>query len=171
MTRRLALPALFGLVAILVGGCGYSMRPTLPSGIKTLQVPVLENKTSEPGIEDFLTQALIQAIVNSGAAKIAKSADTADGRLEGKIVGYALTSLSFDRTANVTAYRLTVALALTLRDLRKNEVLWKQDRIEDRADFQVAGQVTTNLVRETDALQRAAVDVSRAIVSFAFEGF
>ena len=92
-------------------------------------------------------------------------------RLEGKIVGYALTSLSFDRTANVTAYRLTVALALTLRDLRKNEVLWKQDRIEDRADFQVAGQVTTNLVRETDALQRAAVDVSRAIVSFAFEGF
>ena len=50
-------------------------------------------------------------------------------------------------------------------------MLWKQDRIEDRADFQLAGQVTTNLVRETDALQRAAVDVSRAIVSFAFEGF
>jgi outer membrane lipopolysaccharide assembly protein LptE/RlpB len=171
VTGQVRLAAVVTLVAVLAGGCGYSLRPTLPSGIKTLQVPVLENKTSEPGIEDFLTQALIQAIVNSGAAKIARSAESADARLEGQIVGYALTSLSFDRTANATAYRLTVALALTLRDLRKNEVVWKQDRIEDRADFQVAGQVTTNLVRETDALQRAAVDVSRAIVSFAFERF
>jgi hypothetical protein len=171
VTRRTALRILAAFPGLVAGGCGYSLRPSLPSGIKTLQVPVLDNRTSEPGIEDFLTQALIQAIVNSGAAKIASSGASADARLEGKIVGYSLASLSFDRTANVTSYRLTVALALTLRDLRKDEVIWKQDRIEDRADFLVAGQVATNLVRETDALQRAAIDVSRAIVSFAFERF
>ena len=171
MTRPVRLSVVVTLLAVLGGGCGYSLHPSLPSGIKTLEVPVLENKTSEPGIEDFLTQALIQAIVNSGTAKMARSAESADARLEGQIVGYALTSLAFDKTSNVTAYRLTVALSLTLRDLRKNEVVWKQDRIEDRADFQVAGQVATNLVRETDALQRAAVEVSRAIVSFAFERF
>jgi hypothetical protein len=169
--RRPALAGLVVLIGLAAASCGYSLHPTLPSGIRTLQVPVLENKTSEPGIEDFLTQALIQAIVNSGAAKIASSETAADARLEGKIVGYSLTSLSFDRAANVTSYRLTVALALTLRDLRKDEVVWKQDRIEDRADFLLSGQQSVNIVLQNDALQRAAVDVSRAIVSFAFERF
>jgi len=169
--RRPALAGLVVLIGLAAASCGYSLHPSLPSGIRTLQVPVLENKTSEPGIEDFLTQALIQAIVNSGAAKIASSETTADARLEGKIVGYSLTSLSFDRAANVTSYRLTVALALTLRDLRKDEVVWKQDRIEDRADFLLSGQQSVNIVLQNDALQRAAVDVSRAIASFAFERF
>ncbi len=171
MTRRTALVGLLAGLALSAGGCGYSLRPSLPPGIKTVYIPTLVNQTQEPGIEDFLTQALTQAVVNSGAAKMAPSAESADASLEGRIVGYSLASLAFDRSANVTQYRLTVALALTLRDLRKNEVIWKQDRIEDRADFQVAGQQTLNIVLQNDALQRAAVDVSRAIVSFAFEGF
>ena len=165
-----ALAALLGVV-LAAGGCGYSLRPSLPGNIKTVHIPVLENKTQEPGIEDFMTQALTQAVVTSGAAKIAQSAEEADGVLEGSIVEYSLTSLAFDRSANATQYRLQIGLALTLRDRRSGEVVWKQDRISERADFPVAGQVTATLVREQDAVRRAAVDISRAIVSFAFEGF
>ncbi len=171
----MTLPRITGAVAcgLLLGaaGCGYSLRSSLPSGIKTVHVPVLENRTQEPGIEDFLTQALTQAVVTAGRVQIASSVESADASLEGKIVEYALTSLAFDRTANVTQYRLQIALALTLRDLHKNAVIWKQDRIEERADFAVSGQVTQTLAREEDAVKRAAVDVARAIVSFAFEGF
>ncbi|HEV8307860.1 MAG TPA: LPS assembly lipoprotein LptE [Methylomirabilota bacterium] len=169
---------LSGAVAVVLallgaGGCGYSLRSggNLPSSIQTVHIPVLENKTREPGIEDFITQALTQAVVTAGRLKIAANAASADAVLEGSIIGYSLTSLSFDSSANVTRYRLQIALALTLRDRQKNEVIWRQDRIEERADFPVSGQVTVNLVREQDAVKRAAVDVSRAIVSLAFEGF
>ena len=93
-----------------------------------------------------------------------------DAVLEGQIVEYSLTSLAFNQSANVTQYRLQIALALTLRDRTKN-VIWKQERIGERADFPVTGQVTTTLAREQDAVKRAAVDVARAIVSLAFEGF
>jgi hypothetical protein len=142
----------------------------MPAGIRTIHVPVLENKTQEPGIEDFITQALTQAVVQSGV-RIARNAEEADASLEGAIVEYRLTSLSFDSSANVTSYRLIIGLALTFRDLKQNKVIWKQDRIEERADFVVAGQVTQTIAREQVAVQRAAVDVARAIVSFAFEGF
>jgi outer membrane lipopolysaccharide assembly protein LptE/RlpB len=165
-----ALAALLGVV-LAAGGCGYSLRPSLPGNIKTVHIPVLENKTQEPGIEDFITQALTQALVTSGVARIAPSAEQADATLEGSIVEYSLTSLAFDRSANATQYRLQIGLALTLRDRRSGEVVWKQDRISERADFPVAGQVTTTLVREQDAVRRAAVDISRAIMSLAFEGF
>jgi len=142
----------------------------MPAGIRTIHVPVLENKTQEPGIEDFITQALTQAVIQSGV-RIAANAQEADATLEGAIVEYRLTSLSFDSSANVTSYRLIIGLALTFRDLKQNKVIWKQDRIEERADFIVAGQVTQTIAREQVAVQRAAVDVARAIVSFAFEGF
>jgi hypothetical protein len=142
----------------------------MPAGIRTIHVPVLENKTQEPGIEDFITQALTQAVVQSGV-RIAANAQEADATLEGAIVEYRLTSLSFDSSANVTSYRLIIGLALAFRDLKQNKVIWKQDRIEERADFVVAGQVTQTIAREQVAVQRAAVDVARAIVSFAFEGF
>jgi hypothetical protein len=168
MRRFVALALVLALAA---AGCGYSMRASLPANIKTVHIPTLENRTQEPGIEDFVTQALTQALVTSGVAKIASNATEADGVLEGTIVEYSLTSLSFDRTANVTRYRLQIALALSLRDRRSGDVIWKQDRIEERSDFPVSGQVTQTISREQDAVKRAAVDVSRAIVSLAFEGF
>jgi outer membrane lipopolysaccharide assembly protein LptE/RlpB len=170
VTRRLLVLTL--ALAVALGGCGYSLRASLPGNFKTVHIPVLENRTQEPGVEDFITQALTTALVTSGMAKIARSADEADAILEGQIVEYTLTSLAFDSTANVTAYRLTIGLTLTLRDRAKNnEVVWRQERIDERADFRVAGQVTTTLVREQDAVRRAAVDIARAIVSLAFEGF
>ena len=171
MMARYRVVAGLLFLALAAGGCGYALRASLPGGIKTLHVPTLVNRTQEPGIEDSLTQALTQAVVTSGRVKIAANKDSADATLEGSIVEYNLTALSFDQGANVTRYRLRIALALTLRDLRKNEVIWKQDRIEERADFTVSGQVTQTLAREEEAVKRAAVDVSRAIVSFAFEGF
>src|SRR5581483_6101593 len=60
--------------ALVTGGCGYSLRTSLPPGIKSVHVPVLENKTSEPGIEDFITQALTQAVVQSARVRIARNA-------------------------------------------------------------------------------------------------
>jgi len=170
MARRGLLAAVLGLV-LASAGCGYTLRTSLPGGIKTVHIPVLQNRTQEPGIENSITQALTQAIVTSGLAKIAANAEEADASLEGVIVGYNLTSLAFDRGSNVTQYRLQIALALTLRDLRKKEVIWKQERIEERADFPVSGQVTQTLQSEDEAVRRAAVDISRAIVSLAFEGF
>lgn len=168
--RALAVLLVSLAAAVALGGCGYSLRTSMPAGIKSVHVPVLENRTAEPGIEDFITSALTQAVVGTGA-RIAASAADADASLEGSIVEYRLISLSFDSSANVTSYRLIIALALTFKDLKQNKVIWKQDRVEERADFVVSGQVTQTLAREQVAVQRAAVDVARAIVSFAFEGF
>lgn len=171
MTGHRLLAAVVLLALSGLGGCGYSLRPSLPPHIKTIHIPVLENRTREPGIEDFITQALTQAFVTSGQVKIAESAERADAVLQGTIIEYSLTSLAFDRSANVTQYRLQIALALTLRDRANNTIIWRHERIEERADFNVAGQVTQTLVREEAAVKQAAVDIGRAIVSLALEGF
>src|SRR5262249_57647119 len=123
---------------------------SLPGNIKTVPIPTLQNRTQEPGIEDFIPQALTTAVVTSGVARIA-NAEQADAVLDGQIVEYPLTSLAFNSTANVTQYRLSIALALTLKDRRTGDVVFKQDRIGERADFQVAGQGTTATARDPEA--------------------
>ncbi len=151
-------------------GCGYSLRGNLPGHIRTVAVPIFVNKTQEPAVENFLTQAVVDAFVTSGRLKVVRP-DEADSILEGEIVGYRLDSLSFDSRANVREYRLTVTLNLQFRDVRRNAMLWRQEGVSEKADFRVPGQVSATISREEAAVRGAAVDIGRTIVNMAVDRF
>jgi outer membrane lipopolysaccharide assembly protein LptE/RlpB len=157
-------------VLVLVAGCGYSLRGSLPGHIRTVAVPIFANKTETPTVENFLTRAVVDAFVTSGRLKVARP-EEADSVLEGEIVGYQLNSLSYDSKANVTEYRLTVTLNLQFRDVRQNIMLWRQEGVQQKADFRVPGQVSQTISSEASALRLAAVDIGRAIVNLTVDPF
>lgn len=169
MRPRIGVLALVAAL-LLVGGCGYSLRGTLPEHIRTVAIPVFTNKTQEPAVENLLTRAVVDAFVTSGRLKVVRLED-ADSILEGEIVSYQLKSLSFDRQANVQEYRLTVTLNLQFKDVKKNVVLWRQEGVQEKADFRVQGQVSATISSEESALRTAAVDIGRAIVNLTVERF
>lgn len=152
------------VVPLLLGGCGYSLRGTLPSHLKTIAVPVFVNRTSEPGVERVITQAVIAAFSSSGQLKVV-SPERADSILAGEIVAYRLQGLAFDPQERVQQYRLWLTLNLEFRDVRKNAMLWRQEGIQERADFRVPGQVAATISQEETALREAAVIIGRAIVN------
>lgn len=158
------------LTALLLAGCGYSLRGNLPDHIKTVAVPVFANRTQEPAVESFITRAVIDAFVTSGRVRVVRP-EEADAVLEGEIVGYRIESLAFDPRANVREYRLWVSLNLQFRDVRKNLTLWRQEGLQEKADFRVPGQVAQTISREESALRQAAVDIGRAIVNLAVDRF
>lgn len=158
------------LLLLAVAGCGYSLRGQLPSHIKTIAIPVFVNKTQEPAVEHFITRAVVAAFVTNGQLKVVPPED-ADAILDGEIVGYRIESLSFDPRANVREYRLAVALNLQLRDVRKRVLLWRQEGVQEKADFRVPGQVAVTISREETAVGRAAVDIGRSIVNLAIDRF
>ena len=167
MTRRALV---LSLALALLGGCGYSLRGNLPGHIRTVAIPVFANKTQQPGAETLLTAAVVDAFVTSGRLRVVRP-EEADSILQGEIVGYQLTSLSFDPSANVREYRLTVTLNLQFRDVKNNVMLWRQERVQEKADFRVPGQVAATISREEAALRAAAVDIGRAIVNMAVDRF
>jgi outer membrane lipopolysaccharide assembly protein LptE/RlpB len=166
MMRRRALL----LFLLLVAGCGYSLRGALPPHIRTIAIPIFSNRTQEPAVENVITQAVVDAFATSGQLKIASLQD-ADAILEGEIVGYRLESLSFDPKANVREYRLLVTLNLQIKDTKKNVMLWRQEGLQEKADFRVPGQVAATISREEAAVKRAAVDIGRAIVNLTVDRF
>src|SRR5437879_11767487 len=97
MRRRAALLA---LIATAVAGCGYGLRGTLPSHLKTIAIPTFANRTSEPGVENFLTRAVVDAFSTNGRLRVV-GPETADSILEGEVTGYDVQPIAFDRSANV----------------------------------------------------------------------
>jgi outer membrane lipopolysaccharide assembly protein LptE/RlpB len=170
MSQRLRVLLVLTAGALLLAGCGYSLRGSLPEHIRTVAVPVFTNKTQQPAVESFLTRAVVDAFVTSGRLKVVRP-EEADSILEGEIVGYQLDSLSYDPRANVREYRLTVTLNMQFRDVRQNVMLWRQEGLQEKADFRVPGQVAATITSEESALRQAAVDIGRAIVNLAVDRF
>jgi outer membrane lipopolysaccharide assembly protein LptE/RlpB len=153
-----------------LGGCGYTVRGTLPSHINTVAVPIFRNLTSEPAIESLITRAVVEAFTTNGRLTVV-SREQADAILDGEIVGYSVSSIAFDRDANVRQYRLLVTVNLRMRDVRRNTMLFQQTGVREQADFRVQNAVSQTISREETALRAAAVDIGRNIVSLAVTRF
>jgi len=170
---RSAAHLLAGVVlACLVGGCGYSvgLGGNLPSHIKTVAVPIFVNSTQQPAVEGVITAAVINAFVTSGRLKVVPVRE-ADAILDGNIIGYNLESIAYNSQINVTEYRLRVRVNILFRDIRQNTTLYKQDGLEQWADFRVQGQVSETLAREDQAARQAAVEIGRRIVASSVDRF
>jgi outer membrane lipopolysaccharide assembly protein LptE/RlpB len=166
--RALALG--LALLAVDLAGCGYSFRGNLPDHIKTVAVPVFTNKTAEPAVETLLTSAVVEAFASNGRLRVVKPED-ADAILDGEVVGYSVQSIAFDNRANVRQYRLLVTMNLRLRDVRRSSILFEQQSLKEKADFQVLGAVSQTISAEESAVRTAAVEIGRAIVSLTIDRF
>lgn len=158
------------LLGTMLGGCGYTVNGTLPSHINTVAVPIFRNRTQEPAIEGFITRAVVEAFSTNGRLKVVGSGN-ADAILDGEITEYSVASIAFDKDSNVRQYRLVVTVNLRMRDMRKKALLFQQNAVREQADFRVQNAVSATISREETALQAAAVDIGRAIVSLAITRF
>lgn len=171
MRRSGRAPAL-GLVLLAIGlaGCGYSFRGNLPDHIKTVGVPVFKNKTPEPAVETLLTSAVVDAFASNGRLRVVRPED-ADAILDGEVTGYSVQSIAFDAQSNVRQYRLIVTMNLRLRDIRRASVLFEEQSLREKADFQVQGAVSQTISAEEGAVRTAATEIARSIVSLTIDRF
>jgi outer membrane lipopolysaccharide assembly protein LptE/RlpB len=171
VTRRGRAGALgLGLLATALAGCGYSFKGNLPDHIQTVAVPIFSNKTGEPAIENVLTNAVVEAFSTNGRLRVVRRED-ADAILEGEVTSYAIESIAYDSQANVRQYRLVVTMNLKLRDVRRDAVLFEEQRLREKADFQVMNAVSQTISREETAVRQAATEIGRSIVSLTVNRF
>lgn len=168
MIRQAGVLVLLALVAL--GGCGYSLRGTLPSHLQSIAIPVFKNRTQQPAVENFLTRAVVEAFATNGRLRVVPT-ERADSVLEGEVTGYEVQAIAFDAQANVRQFRLVVTMDLRFTDLRQKQVLFDRKGLQERANFAIPGTVSQTIALEETALRTAAVDVGRAIVAFTIERF
>ena len=83
--RRLAAGPLALLIALICGGCGYSIRPPYRSDIRTVYIPIIKSTSFRRDINIELTNKLRVEIQNRTPFKVVGSPEGADSTLEGTI--------------------------------------------------------------------------------------
>jgi outer membrane lipopolysaccharide assembly protein LptE/RlpB len=139
----------------MMTACGYQFagRGDLPGGIQTLAVQMLENRTSETGIETIVTSALVNELNRRRQGSVVNAAK-ADAVLNGTIESITWGTVSRSGINTASERRVYATLSLTLTDMTGN-VLWKRSGLKAAQAYAVAAESKT----ETEASRRQAISV------------
>ncbi|NLP01011.1 MAG: hypothetical protein GX089_00810 [Fibrobacter sp.] len=124
--KRLIITTLF---SVLFAGCGiYSFKNTsLPSHIKTVDIPLMENHSLEPNIADEITSELNKEVIRRNLFKI--SSEKGDATITGKITGYENSPYTYGvsgtRNADVDQYAVKITAEIEFFDNKENVPIFK----------------------------------------------
>jgi hypothetical protein len=60
---------------------------------------------------------------------------------------------------------------LRLRDVKRSAILFEEQSLREKADFQVLGAVSQTISNEEAAVRSAAIEIGRSIVSLTIDRF
>ena len=169
MIRKTILILIAG--ALLATGCGYRLSGTgsfLPEHIKSIQIRNFQNRTSRVQAEQFVTFAVRDEFLRRSRLKLVEVVDQADALMEGEIVDFDVTPVSYSDSA-ADKYQVRITLNIRLMDLKNGQVLFENQRLRyldtyeiDSADF---------FSMETESLERIAGEFAASVVTAILEDF
>jgi Lipopolysaccharide-assembly len=163
--RRVApaavLVAVLGWVVVAAAaGCGY--RPLLrdakaPGGVTRIDVPLLENRTEQVGIEAELTAALVDHLDRYRAVHVTDR--EADAVLTGTIRSVALrpTAASGGGSARTQAFWAVIVVDLQLRRAGGGEVLWQATGLRGEAVYDIGPVLVGEDILAAEDLRRRSM--------------
>ena len=145
------------VLAVLVAftACGYQFKGMgleAPEGVRTIAITVLENRTSESGIETTFTGDLAYEFTRSKVLEVVDK-ETADAVLSGSIASVKVDTISHTANYQSDERRVTVTLDLTLKRA-DGKVIWSDRSVSDQEVFKVSSDKLT-----TESNKRAAIEV------------
>lgn len=162
------------LVAAMLAGCGYRLsgkNTFLPERIKIIYVAPFENRTTRPEIEQRVTEALATELSKRGGYKVISSSTGADAVLQGAITGYRGDPVTFNTQGRATRIETVVTLQASLKDLGSSQVLWSQENLVFREQYDVPQVEQAYFDQESVALTEIAQGAAKLLVTSIFEGF
>ena len=124
MTRILILGIL--LTSFLVAGCGvYTFSPKGKSEIKSIAVERFENNTAEYGLEDRMTDQIIDALIADGTFKVL-SPEYCDALLVGTLTSYVRQPHGYTENDQVETYSVTMGFDITLKNPADDTEIWNE---------------------------------------------
>ncbi len=178
--RRLLGGLLFAGGAAALTGCGYALAGRgsfLPSYIRTVGIPTLENRTTFFRVEDILTEKIRTEFIGRGKYAVRPQAEGADAVLSGEIQTVAVQPVSVNEQQLASRYSFLVSMRVQFTDARTSDVLWQNDALVFREEYELSTKGSSAidgasfLDQEGSAFDRIATDLARTVVTAIVEAF
>jgi outer membrane lipopolysaccharide assembly protein LptE/RlpB len=168
-------PLLLVGLATLAAGCGYRLSGTgpsvvLPEHVKVIAVMPFENRTARSEIEQRVTEAVAMQLSQRGSYRVVADPTLADAVLQGAVVRYTTTPVSFTPTGRTSRMEAALTLQASVRDRTNDQILWSQSGLIFKEQFDVP-ETGEFFQQESLALDLLARDAGGALVTSIIEGF
>lgn len=143
------------LLGATAGGCGYRHGELYPEGVRTIAVPVFDNRSFYRGVEFELTEALVKQIELRTPYKVT-GADAADTILLGTITGVSQRRTSRIRDGGVPQdMEVRVTVDFDWKNQRSGDTLTRRKGLVAAGRYIPTRPVGETLqTAEHDAVQR-----------------
>ena len=166
MKRRCLFLVVITVIQACVLGCGYqfSGSGSYPADVTRIYITILENRSSETGVETTFTNDLIFEFTRNRKESVAPDRASADGILSGTIASLSVENISRSSVSTAVERRVTGILNLRLES-PDGRMLWVSgDIVERQAYSVVSGDKLATDQNKADAI--AAVSQKLAESAF-----
>jgi hypothetical protein len=168
------------LSAIAFAGCGYSLAGRgsfLPSYIRTIGIPLFQNRTAYVTVEQLFTEKVRVEFQSRGQYSVQPAEAGADGVVRGDITGIAAAPAGFNDQQLARRYRFTVTVGVKFEDATQKKTLWENPSLSFSDEYELSGPLSgavtgvAFLEQERAAIERLSTDFARSVVSAILEAF
>lgn len=183
MKRALLWKLGFLCAGVLVGssGCGYSLAGRgsfLPEHIQTIGIPTFVNTSTQSGVAEIFTEKVIEEFASRGKYVITPETVGVDAVLSGAVTTFTVApetlqgGVDNNPTANqASRYSMVVRAQIEFRDLVADTVIWEDGNFAFRESWDVGEESDQFFDQQGLAIERAAEEFAKTLVSRILEAF
>ncbi len=173
LVRLLIFVGLF----VFISGFTECYKPVtnsgLPKRIKTIAVPIFryEARGTRYKIDSRFTDAVIKEVIKRGKGlRVQSSLSGADAVIEGNIRDFNFSDVLLDSAGRARVYEVTITVAVTVRDLSENQIIYDNQNFIFRDSFEFSSDPRTFFNEEDPAVERIARSFAESVVSTIVNG-
>jgi outer membrane lipopolysaccharide assembly protein LptE/RlpB len=171
--RRAFAPAL--ALLLIPGGCGYHVAgraDLLPRSVQTIAIQPWANNTAQHRLAERVPAAVTREFIRRTRYQVIHDATQADAILTGGVVNIYSYPTTFDpATGRASGVQMIAILQAKLTERATGKVLFERPSMEIRQRYEISVDQRAFFDESSPALDRAAGDVARALVSAILENF
>jgi outer membrane lipopolysaccharide assembly protein LptE/RlpB len=160
--RRYPIPTLLLISAALLCGCGTASVRTLSPQYQTVFIEYANNSTLEYGVEERLTDSMVQEFQREGTLRQVPTPDAADLVLHLNVIEYDLDPVTYDNDDRAAGRNLTVAVQASARDRRTGVFVMPEQAFSSSGTFFLSN--TPGVRKEDDVYRRIAEDIMSRLI-------
>lgn len=153
------------IICLLLAGCSYrfSGGGDMPFDIRKLSIKIFENRTSETGIQNTVTNDLVNEFSKRGNVEVV-SESISDSVMTGVVENMKINTVSRQTESVSDEMRVIVTISVEIAD-RNSVVFWKTDSVSDSEVYDVS---TNKLTTEFNRKQ-AIAEISERLAQKVYE--
>jgi len=167
-------------VCLAPPGCGYSLAGRgsfLPEHIQTIGIPIFVNTSTQPGVAEVFTEKVVEEFASRGQYVIRPDTEGVDAVLSGTVTAFTVAPETLrggeeESSSNQAArYSMVVRARIEFRDVIEDKMIWEDANFAFRESWDVGEDSDQFFDQQNLAIERAAEEFAKTLVSRILEAF